>query len=275
MVGGEGDDRYYLDSVSDVVVELEAEGLDRVYSEVSHELASNVEYLFLRGGQDLHGVGNQAANHLYGNAGANQLHGQDGDDYLFGRDGDDRLTGGPGDDVLKGELGEDELLGGDGNDRIYGREGNDFILGGPGNDLLGGGAGNDEYSFGRGDGKDRIRNAAASNAASDHDLLSFRGSVAADQIWFSRSGDDLLAQILDTSDQVRVKDWYADGSARIDQISAGNGELIAADQVEQLVGAMAGFNIAAASVIELSSVQRQDYSAMLAAYWQTPAAVSS
>jgi Ca2+-binding RTX toxin-like protein len=275
MVGGEGDDRYFLDAATDLAIESEAAGLDRVYSTVSHELGNHLEYLILRGTQDLYGGGNHVANHLYGNDGANELRGEEGDDYLYGRGGDDRLNGGPGGDVLKGELGGDEMLGGAGNDRLYGREGDDLLLGGPGDDLLEGGAGNDEYRFGRGGGKDRIHNGAGLNGSHDDDLLTFESSVGMDQIWFSRSGDDLLAQILDTPDQVRVKDWYADDSARIDRIAAGNGELIAADRVEQLIAAMAGFNVAGASVTELSTVQREDYSAMVTAYWQAPAAMTS
>jgi len=76
-------------------------------------------------------------------------------------EGSDTLYGGAGDDWVEGGAGDDYLDGGKGNDTIGGGEGNDVIRGGAGNDILVGGAGNDIYVFNPGDGRETIRDSAA------------------------------------------------------------------------------------------------------------------
>ena len=90
-----------------------------------------------------------------------------------------------------------------------------------------------------------------------------------EDLWFSRSGNDLHAQLLGTADQVRVLGWYADKAARVTHLSTSRGDLIAADQVEQLVQAIAGFGVEPAAVIALTPEQQTNYSAMVTAYWGT------
>lgn len=116
MTGGGGHDRYYVDSVADVVVEAEGGGNDIVFSSVSYTLADHVEMLSLAWPGLLNGTGNAGANTLYGNESTNILRGLGGHDSLFGYGGDDRLLGGEGDDYLDGGLGEDRMAGGVGND---------------------------------------------------------------------------------------------------------------------------------------------------------------
>ena len=49
MIGGEGNDFYYVDNVGDIVKELADQGKDRVYADISYTLPSHVEELFLTG----------------------------------------------------------------------------------------------------------------------------------------------------------------------------------------------------------------------------------
>lgn len=116
MTGGGGHDRYYVDSVDDIVVEAEGGGNDIVFSSVSYTLADHVESLSLAWPGLLNGTGNAGANNLYGNESTNILRGLGGDDSLFGYGGDDRLLGGDGDDYLDGGFGDDRMAGGIGND---------------------------------------------------------------------------------------------------------------------------------------------------------------
>jgi Ca2+-binding RTX toxin-like protein len=98
MSGGTGNDTYYVDSMSDSVVELTGQGTDTVFSSVSTSikwLPSNVENLTLTG-TAIFGDGNDLANVITGNASNNSLFGYGGNDVLVGGFGADRLTGGLG-----------------------------------------------------------------------------------------------------------------------------------------------------------------------------------
>ncbi|MGZ2413017.1 Ca2+-binding RTX toxin-like protein [Sphingomonas sp. F9_3S_D5_B_2] len=134
LAGGTGNDTYYVDSTSDIVVEKAGEGTDSVRTTANYTLSANVENGAVEGSSGVTLTGNAMNNVLYGGAGYNVLHGGDGDDRLYG-DGDalygetgndvlkgnhSYLNGGSGDDVLTSlDDDEDQLIGGDGNDRYY------------------------------------------------------------------------------------------------------------------------------------------------------------
>ena len=94
MIGGAGDDLFLVDNVGDQVIESENEGLDKVISTVSFDLAPSIEVLQLTGSGDSNGTGNDESNTLIGNSGSNVLSGLDGDDFLSGGFGNDILVGG-------------------------------------------------------------------------------------------------------------------------------------------------------------------------------------
>lgn len=116
MIGGAGDDSYYVDSSFDSVVENISEGIDTIYTRVSYVLPENVENLILIGDGDIDATGNTLDNTLIGNSGINLISGGDGNDILDGKEGNDTLDGGSGNDTLIGGIGNDMLIGGDGND---------------------------------------------------------------------------------------------------------------------------------------------------------------
>ena len=58
MVGGAGNDFYYVDNAGDPVIEKVGEGSDTVYSTAHLRLSANLENLVLKGGADLQGYGN-------------------------------------------------------------------------------------------------------------------------------------------------------------------------------------------------------------------------
>ncbi|PZM78830.1 MAG: hypothetical protein DKT66_23305 [Candidatus Melainabacteria bacterium] len=100
LVGGTGNDVYYVDASADVVTENSAEGTDTVSSSVTYTLSSNVENIVLTGSSAINGVGNTLDNMITGNTGANSLSGSDGNDTLDGGLGADTLAGGLGNDVF-------------------------------------------------------------------------------------------------------------------------------------------------------------------------------
>ena len=72
VTGAMGDDLYYVNSVTDKVIEASIGGVDSVISTVRLTLASYVENLTLAGTTAISGTGN---NMITGNTGANHLNG--------------------------------------------------------------------------------------------------------------------------------------------------------------------------------------------------------
>lgn len=204
-------------------------------------------------------------NHIVGSVGA---------DRLYGSAGRDLVEGNAGNDVIFAAGAHDRLWGGAGNDRIYGEEGDDVLIGGRGNDLLVGGPGSDEYRFATGDGLDRINN-KSSLPDTENDVLVFDNNIVAEHLWFSRKVNTLVAQIIESADQVNVLGWYASDASKLDRIITDDGRSISADRVESLINAVAAFNVQSTAVIRLSAAQQEEYSAIVASHWDTPAAASA
>jgi Ca2+-binding RTX toxin-like protein len=118
LVGGTGDDTYYINNKLDKITESAgaSNGYDTALAKVDvMALAANVEELILMesgsnaDGSSLatYGVGNTLANFIQGNSASNQLSGLAGDDFLRGGGGNDALIGGLGSDTLWGGTGSD------------------------------------------------------------------------------------------------------------------------------------------------------------------------
>ena len=138
------------------------------------------------------------------------LTGTAGSGDLAGSDWSDTISGLAGDDAMYGLGGDDLLIGGLGNDQIIAGNGNDFLIGGAGNDQLFGGFGSDIYSFGRGDGADVIVDNDVEPG--QFNRLNFGDDVAPSDVVASQEGDDLVLSILQSSDSVRVVDFYRSAS---------------------------------------------------------------
>jgi trimeric autotransporter adhesin len=172
MLGGAGNDFYFVDDASDSVSENAGEGNDTVFSTANFTLSANVETLVLQGGADLQGYGNSQANVIYGNAGSNVLNGFGGADLMVGGAGSDNyFVDEAGDAAFEvANEGNDTVfttanyglaanvenlvmqggadLQGYGSNQanvIYGNTGNNLINGAGGADLMVGGVGNDTY----------------------------------------------------------------------------------------------------------------------------------
>lgn len=88
LIGGTGNDTYYVYAANDLVVEYASEGTDTVYSAVNWSLDANVEKLTLTGSASS-GTGNSLDNTIIGNSLANILGGGSGNDVLTGGAGND------------------------------------------------------------------------------------------------------------------------------------------------------------------------------------------
>ena len=124
LIGGTGNDSYFVENAGDAITEAAGDPLDRIYAAVSYGLAAGVSIEVIStthslgaGAIDL--TGNELANLVYGNAGMNVLGGGGGDDLLAGLAGDDTLNGGAGFDLLYGGGGYNTMAGGGGTDHYF------------------------------------------------------------------------------------------------------------------------------------------------------------
>jgi serralysin len=116
LQGFRGDDRYFVDSVDDIVIEFSNQGNDRVLSKVSYVLGTNVAVETLStdntaGTAAINLTGNALGQTIIGNNGSNALVGAGGPDTLSGLFGDDRYFVDSTDDIVIEAAGR-------GNDRV-------------------------------------------------------------------------------------------------------------------------------------------------------------
>ncbi|RMQ40696.1 Calcium binding hemolysin protein, partial [Pseudomonas cichorii] len=179
-------------------------------------------------------TGTEVDETVMGYESADRLFGLSGNDLLYGRQGDDILDGGDGRDTLNGEDGNDTLLGGAGNDTLSGGYGNDILDGGSGNDSLDGGYGSDTYVFRKGSGQDTISNYAYNDTtANKQDVIRLEGLNAADVV-MRRESDDLIIQIRDSGETLRVSSHFNTTPLYgygIDQVQFADGSVLSNEQI--------------------------------------------
>jgi Ca2+-binding RTX toxin-like protein len=187
---------------------------------------------------------------------------------LNGTTGNDTLTGAAGNDTLTGLAGNDNLSGLAGNDSLNGGLGADTLSGGLGNDTLVGDKGNDTYLFGRGDGQDTIVDKDSTWFNSDALKIS---NAKSNQLWFTRSGNNLNIAIIGTTDKVTIQDWYTSSANRVEKITAlGDNKSLNLSKLNGLVSAMAGFTNQAMAGTDLPASTSNTLSKLITSSW-TPA----
>lgn len=295
LVGGIGNDTYVLSVSTNTITELANEGTDTVQSAITYTLGatSNLENLTLTGTSAINATGNSLNNTLIGNSGNNTLTGGTGDDWLDGAAGTNTLVGGTGNDtyvlsVSTNTLTEAANEGADsvqsavtytlgnnlenltltGTTAINGT-GNtlaNILKGNSTNNTLTGGTGNDTYQFDRNSAVDTmVENDATSG---NKDTLSFASDIAADQLWFVKSGNNLEVSVIGTSNKAVVKDWYLGNAYHVEELKSGNGKTLLDSQVQNLVSAMAGLTPPAAGQTTLPPEYQSQLNAVITANWQ-------
>jgi Ca2+-binding RTX toxin-like protein len=148
---------------------------------------------------------------------------------------------------------------------ITGNRGDNVIKGGLGNDTLTGQAGNDTYQFAKGDGQDTIVESDAT--AGNLDVLQLT-NVNQTNLWFKKMGSDLQINVLGTTDQILVKDWYVAGTTgtdnQIERIKTADGLTMYNTDVETFVQAMAAFAPPSAAQTSWTSGQSSNGKVLLA-----------
>ena len=174
------------------------------------------------------------------------------------------MSGGLDDDRIYGEAGDDLLEGGSGNDRLYGGEGNDRLSGLSGDDFLDGGDGNDTYLFERGSGLDTLSNFESGGMGMD--VAIFQDANFED-LWFSKSRSHLMISVTGTEDSVVIRNWFKGADYQLDSFEAGSSVLLN-NQIDQLVLAMASFNVPVGAGSVIPSHVKDELATVLAQTWQ-------
>ncbi len=157
------------------------------------------------------------------------------------------------------------VSGGEGNDRVYGGTGNDTLSGGTGTgDYLSGDAGSDTYLFAKGDGNTTIYNYETDALAQDILRLD---DIEVDDLWFSRSGNHLSIGLIGEGESLTVSHWYSGDKYQLDAIETSDGSVTAA-QVDQLVHAMAVFDVPMGAGSVLTQEQDEVMELMMTEVWK-------
>lgn len=158
---------------------------------------------------------------------------------------------------MYGEIGTDSLDGGTGNDLLDGGTGFDSLIGGLGNDV---------YVMGRDYRTDTI--IENDTSALNMDILRFASNVSANQLWFSKQGQDLVVSIIGSADdRVVIQDWYQAAAHRVERIESGNGLVLVDSKVDQLVAVMAGMTPPSVGQLNLSSGLQAQLNPTLSQLW--------
>ncbi|HEX2582177.1 MAG TPA: calcium-binding protein [Dongiaceae bacterium] len=226
----------------------------------------------IRGGDgDDRILGDEGNNRIIGGAGNDVIGGYLGDDWVEGGRGDDSLAGGTGNDTVsyegaaggvtvnlalgtasgadgndslrlfenaEGSFYGDTLVGDGGANILTGGFGNDDLRGGAGNDTLVGGFGRDVYRFGLGDGQDLLQ---ANDLLTNQDELKFDAGIAKENLFFSKSGDNLIIGIVGvgTGEKVTIQDWFKDSHSQLSQVTLSDGTFTTFTDIGHMVTAMA------------------------------------
>ncbi|HSX92683.1 MAG TPA: calcium-binding protein [Hydrogenophaga sp.] len=200
---------------------------------------------------------------------------------ISGGEGNDTLTSAGEGDTLDGGVGDDTLIAGGLYTTLRGGAGNDVLRssnsslyhmtweGGTGNDTITGTNYADYYRFNRGDGADLISDTGSHSPTNPSyaDRLTFGEGISEEELWFSRSGNDLLVQVLGDGGQVQIKDWYASSSYLIEEMRLSDGQALLFNQVDALVNAMAAFAPPAPGQTTLTPEQQTALAPVIAAAW--------
>ncbi len=282
LIGGTANDKLYGSDGNDTA--SGSAGNDTLYGDAGDDLLS---------GQD-------GTDTLQGGAGADRLDGGSGNDKMLGGTGNDTYIVNASADLvtelasegtdwvnssISNTLGanvenltltgtnaingtgnglDNRLVGNSAINTLTGGSGDDVLDGGAGNDKLTGGQGADTYLFNRGGNQDSITNADTDLAP---DKLLFGAGIGEDDLWFTKSGSNLVVTVLGTSDKVTLIDWYSSSNNRLDRFELADGTILEGSDVQDLVNAMS-FSAPPASLSALTAEQQQAVTNAIDDNWQ-------
>ncbi|WP_338025959.1 VCBS domain-containing protein [Agitococcus lubricus] len=272
LMGGVGNDVYYVDNSLDVIDESFGQGFDTVQSTVTYTLSDHLEKLILTGSQHINATGNQLDNYLVGNHGRNMLMGKEGNDiYYVGKNDSVIEQHEQGIDTVVSDVSwiltnhiENIVLTGSDNISATANNQANQLQGNTANNTLTGLAGNDTYIFAKGWGVDTIID--KDTTFSNKDTVIFEQGINYNQLWFSRSANNLQISLLGTFDKILIKDWYQGTSNRIEEFKTADGHVLDHSKVNQLVQVMALMPMPT-NILGVNAVQQSHVANVLSSVW--------
>ncbi len=102
----------------------------------------------------------------------------------------------------------------------------------------------------------------------DSDVARFMSGVAHDQLWFARSGNNLVVSIIGTSDRMVVANWFLGQQYQIETFRTDDGDrVLQASDVQSLVDAMSQVAAPVAGQETLTEAQHAALDAVIDAAW--------
>ncbi len=96
------------------------------------------------------------------------------------------------------------------------------------------------YEYGSGDGTATISNGTGTSSGPAN-TLAFGSGITDEQLWLTQSGNNLDIDVMGSSSQVTVANWFSSTTSQLKDITAGS-DTLATAQVSQLVQAMATYS---------------------------------
>ena len=89
---------------------------------------------------------------------------------------------------------------------------------------------------------------------------------AENQLWFRQVGNNLQINVMGTSEQITVSNWFTTGT-KLNQLTSSDGHTINAAGIGQLVQAMASFTPPTATQTSYTAPEQTALAPVLAANW--------
>lgn len=137
-----------------------------------------------------------------------------------------------------------------------------------GDDVIVGSGYADDYLFNLGDGHDVITDVGSSSSSNRDELKIEQSNLSIEDLWFSRSDDNLLINLVGTQDQITVSNWFASQNNQIESISIGSSVLVSG-KVDQLINAMASYDVPSGNGTIIPAEVLEELQPVLANTWQS------
>ena len=112
----------------------------------------------------------------------------------------------------------------------------------------------DHYWLARGDGQTRIVD--TDDTPGNVDTLTLVQNIQLHNLWLTQVGQDLRLSVLGTRDDATIANWFQGAAYRVERIETSDKHVLQADQVDQLVQAMATMSVPSAGQTRWNDSQK-------------------